>query len=106
MTLAALDVIFNSFSKVSMIFTLMVNTVLLLASLILAAYCQYTTIAVVALNDIHGSALPTLMQRQDNFQNYTYGGLQYMASMISTIKNEFPGHTLLLDAGDQFQGGV
>lgn len=76
---------------------------LLLAAI---ASAQYTTIAVVAINDIHGTALPTLMQRQDNKENYTYGGLQYMASMITTIQEEYPGHTLLLDAGDQFQGGI
>ncbi len=29
-----------------------------------------------------------------------------MASLINTIQDEYPGHTLLLDAGDQFQGGV
>jgi len=56
---------------------------LLLAVLTIA---QYTTIAVVAINDIHGNALPTIMQRQDNKENYTYGGLQYMASMITTIQ--------------------
>jgi len=56
---------------------------LLLAVLTIA---QYTTIAVVAINDIHGTALPTIMQRQDNKENYTYGGLQYMASMITTIQ--------------------
>lgn len=65
----------------------MVNSLLLIAVLLIATNSQYTTIAVVGLNDIHGAALPTIMQRQDNRQNYTYGGLQYMASMISTIKD-------------------
>ncbi len=77
-----------------------------LLGLIVLASAQYTNIAIVALNDIHGAALPTLMQRQDNNQNYTYGGLQYMASLINIIQEEYPGHTLLLDAGDQFQGGI
>ncbi len=27
---------------------------------------QFTTVAIVATNDIHGAALPTQMQRQDN----------------------------------------
>lgn len=67
---------------------------------------QYTTVAVVAMNDIHGTALPILMERQDNRQNYTYGGLQYMASLIKIIKDQYPQHTLILDAGDQFQGGI
>jgi len=65
----------------------MVCSLLLIALLVMAANGQYTTIAVVALNDIHGSALPTLMQRQDTLQNYSYGGLQFMASMISTIQD-------------------
>jgi hypothetical protein len=51
---------------------------------------QYTTIAIVATNDIHGTALPTQMQRQDNNQNYTYGGLMYMGSLIEIIKSEYP----------------
>lgn len=67
---------------------------------------QFTTIAIVATNDIHGAALPTQMQRSDTKQNYTYGGLVYMGSLIEIIKSEYPGHTLVLDAGDQFQGGI
>ena len=39
-------------------------------------------------------------------ENYTYGGLQYMADQINIIKDEYPDHTLILDAGDQFQGGI
>lgn len=70
------------------------------------ANSQYTTVAIVATNDIHGAALPTQMQRQDNNQNYTYGGLMYMGSLIEIIKSEYPEHTLILDAGDQFQGGI
>lgn len=67
---------------------------------------QFTTIAVVATNDIHGGALPTPLQRTDTQENYTYGGLVYMATLIETIKSEYPGHTLILDSGDQFQGGI
>lgn len=48
---------------------------------------QFTTIAIVATNDIHGAALPTQMQRQDTKQNYTYGGLVYMGSLIEIIKS-------------------
>lgn len=60
---------------------------LLLLTLITVTNTQYTTIAVVALNDIHGSALPTLLKRADNGQNYTYGGLQYMAGLINIIQD-------------------
>ena len=79
---------------------------LVFLTLLLTVAAQYSTIAVVAINDVHGTALPTLMQRQDNLQNYTYGGLQYMASLINIIKDQYPDHTLILDAGDQFQGGI
>ena len=29
-----------------------------------------------------------------------------MASLINIIKDQYPDHTLILDAGDQFQGGI
>lgn len=79
---------------------------LLIIVLVGLANSQFTTVAIVATNDIHGAALPTQMQRQDTKQNYNYGGLMYMGSLIEIIKNEYPGHTLVLDAGDQFQGGI
>ena len=81
-------------------------TYLAILLLFYLASAQYTTIAIVATNDIHGAALPTQMQRQDNNQNYTYGGLMFMGSLIEIIKSEYPEHTLILDAGDQFQGGI
>jgi 2',3'-cyclic-nucleotide 2'-phosphodiesterase (5'-nucleotidase family) len=64
----------------------MITKLQILLLLAAIASAQYTTIALVAINDIHGTALPTIMQRQDNKENYTYGGLQYMASMITTIQ--------------------
>jgi 5'-nucleotidase len=64
------------------------------------------TVAIVGTNDIHGSALPTSLFRSDNNQTYNYGGLQFMASMIETIRREHRGNFLYLDAGDQFQGGI
>lgn len=74
--------------------------------LLCVSAAQFTTVAIVATNDIHGTALPTAMQRQDTKENYTYGGLMYMGGLIDIIKSEYPGHTLVLDAGDQFQGGI
>ncbi len=67
-----------------------VCTYLVILLLSYFANSQYTTIAIVATNDIHGAALPTQMQRQDNNQNYTYGGLMYMGSLIEIIKSEYP----------------
>lgn len=84
----------------------MMKIYLLLLLCFWSASPQFTTIAVVATNDIHGAALPTILQRTDTKENYTYGGLVYMASLIETIKSEYPGHTLILDSGDQFQGGI
>jgi 2',3'-cyclic-nucleotide 2'-phosphodiesterase (5'-nucleotidase family) len=66
---------------------LMVLIICLLSVLLAPAAGQYTTVAIVALNDIHGSALPTLMEREDTKQNYTYGGLQYMAGLINQIQD-------------------
>jgi hypothetical protein len=53
----------------------MISKLQILLLLVAITTAQYTTIAVVAINDIHGTALPTIMQRQDNKENYTYGGL-------------------------------
>jgi len=70
------------------------------------AHSSFVKVAIVGTNDIHGSALPTQLYRSDLNQNYTYGGLEYMASMINTLRQEFKGNFLYLDAGDQFQGGI
>ena len=64
------------------------------------------TVAIVGTNDIHGAALPTELLRGDTNQTYNYGGLQFMASMIETLRQEHQGNFLYLDAGDQFQGGI
>ncbi len=82
------------------------QSLILCGWLLVAAAAQFTTIAIVATNDIHGTAFPSQMQHADNKQNYTYGGLAYMGSLIEVIKSEYPQHTLFFDAGDQFQGGI
>ena len=65
------------------------------------------TIALIATNDIHGTAYPTEMIRSDTKEKYTYGGLIYMASMFDIVRNQYgASNTLWLDAGDQFQGGI
>jgi len=59
------------------------HLVILAVTLLLSlTFCQFTTVAIVHTNDIHGSAFPALMQRSDNGQNYSYGGLVYMGSLI------------------------
>lgn len=46
------------------------------------------------------------MERSDTGERYSYGGLAYMGGIIDIIKAEYPDHTIFLDAGDQFQGGI
>ena len=65
----------------------MLTNILTFVAFAVSVVTQYTTIAVIGINDIHGTALPTLLQRQDNMENYTYGGLQYMADQINIIKD-------------------
>jgi hypothetical protein len=45
-------------------------------------HCYNVTVAIIGTNDIHGSALPTIMQRQDTGEKYYYGGLPIMARLI------------------------
>jgi 2',3'-cyclic-nucleotide 2'-phosphodiesterase (5'-nucleotidase family) len=44
------------------------------------------TVAIIGTNDIHGAAFPTKLFRSDTNETYNYGGLEYMATMIKTIK--------------------
>jgi 2',3'-cyclic-nucleotide 2'-phosphodiesterase (5'-nucleotidase family) len=68
---------------------------------------RFTTIAIVATNDIHGAVFPTHIQRTDTFEEYTQGGLALLGTMIHTIRKQFgEDHVLYLDAGDQFQGHI
>jgi 2',3'-cyclic-nucleotide 2'-phosphodiesterase (5'-nucleotidase family) len=50
-------------------------------------YSTLQTVAIIATNDIHGSAFPTSLFRSDTNQSYDYGGLEYMAQMIETVQN-------------------
>lgn len=61
---------------------------------------------IIGTNDIHGSAFPTALYRSDTNENYSYGGLEVMAQMIETLRDEYGGNLLYLDGGDQFQGGI
>lgn len=85
---------------------MMLSSFCLFLTFIAATRTQFTTVAIVATNDIHGSAFPTQMERSDTGERYSYGGLAYMGGIIDIIKAEYPDHTIFLDAGDQFQGGI
>lgn len=43
-------------------------------------------IALMGTNDIHGTVFPKKLLREDNKEEYNYGGLVYMARMINIIK--------------------
>ena len=53
----------------------------------IATHSQFVTVAIVATNDIHGTALPASMVRSDTNEEYKYGGLAYMGGLIEIIKN-------------------
>jgi 2',3'-cyclic-nucleotide 2'-phosphodiesterase (5'-nucleotidase family) len=48
---------------------------------------NFHTVAIIGTNDIHGTAFPTSLFRSDTNDSYNYGGLEYMAQMIETIKD-------------------
>lgn len=82
-----------------------IASILILCCLV-TLHCSNITIALIGTNDIHGSALPTVMERFDTGEKYYYGGLPILARLIQIVKSEHPGNYLYLDAGDQFQGGI
>jgi hypothetical protein len=67
----------------------MMKWLLLMAILLIhlkALRSRFTTIAIIASNDIHGTALPVRLLDERTNYTYKYGGLQFMAQMIETIK--------------------
>lgn len=40
------------------------------------------TIAIIGTNDIHGTAFPKSLVREDTGEQYSYGGLVYMGRLI------------------------
>ena len=84
----------------------MLIEITILQILSIVVFSKFSTVVIVSTNDIHGSAFPTFLYRTDTGENYTYGGLEVMAQMIQTIREEYGGNMIYLDAGDQFQGGI
>ena len=64
------------------------------------------TVAVVGINDFHGSILPR--DRKWSTSNgdvvIKSGGAPALSSMISILKKEMHGNVLIVDAGDEWQG--
>jgi 2',3'-cyclic-nucleotide 2'-phosphodiesterase (5'-nucleotidase family) len=71
----------------------------------LGIQAHFETVAIIGTNDIHGVAFPVRIKNTFTNETYESGGIQYMAQMIETIKDEYKGNALYFDAGDQFKGG-
>jgi len=67
---------------------------------------DHITVAVVGINDFHGSILPR--DRKWSTSNgdvvIKSGGAPALSSMISILKKEMHGNVLIVDAGDEWQG--
>ena len=81
--------------------------------LVILAYCgsmlslpgkDELQIAVIGTNDIHGYAFPKTISLLN--LTYNYGGLVYMATLISIIQQQHRGRVLYLNAGDDYTGGL
>ena len=59
----------------------------LLAVLIAAVATTNVTIAIIGTNDIHGTAFPALLQRADTGEEYYYGGLPILGTLMNIIKD-------------------
>ena len=65
---------------------------------------KYFYIPIFGTSDIHGHFYPEDIYVKGN--EYSQGGLDYLAKYISIIREEFNNQLLYLDAGDLFQGGT
>jgi 5'-nucleotidase len=63
------------------------------------------TIAVVGMNDFHGSILPKERKLADG-RIVQSGGASALYSMISILKKEMNGNLIIVDAGDEWQGTI
>ena len=61
------------------------------------------TIAVVAMNDFHGSLLAKERKLPDG-RTVKSGGAEALSGMIKILRSEMPGRVLIVDAGDDWQG--
>jgi 5'-nucleotidase len=61
------------------------------------------TIAVVGINDFHGSLLPRERKLPDGTVIRS-GGAAVLSAMIARLREEMTGNVLVVDAGDEWQG--
>jgi len=64
------------------------------------------TFPIFGTNDIHGGAFPLKVTNILTNETYGYGGLEYMASYVKTLRKDWGNRFLWLDGGDQFQGAI
>lgn len=60
------------------------------------------TLTIIHTNDIHGHMLPEKVSAGD--RSFETGGIAALGAYIEQIRKDAAGHSLLLDAGDVFQG--
>lgn len=63
-------------------------------------------VAIFGTNDIHGGAFPLDITHPVTKEVYKYGGLEYLASYVKILREEWQERFLWLDGGDQFQGAI
>ena len=66
---------------------------------------KYIYIPIIATNDFHGRFFPEKYEIYNNGSKieYTYGGLEYIAKYINTLRNEFgENRVLYFDSGDNY----
>jgi 5'-nucleotidase len=65
------------------------------------------TVVILGTNDIHGALAPEKLKTRDPSPiEYEKGGAVYFATQLRLLRNQYGGHLLFLDAGDQFQGSI
>jgi 2',3'-cyclic-nucleotide 2'-phosphodiesterase (5'-nucleotidase family) len=62
------------------------------------------TLVIAHTNDIHGYL--TSFYDKDFYNGFMVGGLPYIASIVDDIRKRHPGQVMLVDAGDNLQGGT
>lgn len=63
-------------------------------------------VAIFGTNDIHGGAFPLDITHPVTKETYKYGGLEYLASYVKILREEWQERFLWLDGGDQFQCAI
>lgn len=63
-------------------------------------------VALLGVNDIHGTYFPSETTIPSTGEKYLTGGLDYLGKYISIMQNEWKDRFLWFDGGDEFQGGL